>query len=94
LFGESDNNPLREVWTLAGQSLSQAERIIVIGYSLPSTDFHAEWLLRSGVQKNRHNKIDLIVVNPDGNVAKRLGPMFGKKLGVVKEFRSFEEFLT
>jgi hypothetical protein len=94
LFGVSDNEPLRDVWTLADQSLSQAERIIVIGYSLPPTDFHAEWLMRASVQKNKHDKIDLIVVNPDGNVAKRLVPMFGKKLGALKHFGSCEEFLA
>jgi hypothetical protein len=94
LFGASDNEPLRDVWTLADQSLSQAERIIVIGYSLPPTDFHAEWLMRASVQKNKYDKIDLIVVNPDGNVAKRLVPMFGKKLGALNHFGSFEEFLA
>jgi hypothetical protein len=94
LFGESENEPLRDVWTLADQSLSEAERIIVIGYSLPPTDFHAEWLLRASVQKNKHDKIDLIVVNPDGRVVQRLAPMFGRKLGEVKTFGKFEEFLA
>jgi hypothetical protein len=93
LSGESENEPLRDVWTLADQSLRQAEQIAVIGYSLPPTDFHAEWLLRASVQKNKHDKIDLIVVNPDRRVVQRLAPMFGKKLGKVKEFGSFEEFL-
>jgi hypothetical protein len=94
LFGQSENEPLRDVWTLADQSLSQAKRIVVIGYSLPPTDFHAEWLLRTSVQKNKHDKIDLIVVNPDGRVVQRLAPMFGKKLGEVKTFGKFEEFLA
>lgn len=94
LIGEAENEPLRDVWTLAHQSLTQAERIIVIGYSLPPTDFHAEWLLRTNVQKNEHGKIDLIVVNPDGRVVGRLASMFGKKLGALNHFGSFEEFLA
>jgi murein DD-endopeptidase MepM/ murein hydrolase activator NlpD len=94
LIGEAENEPLRDVWTLAHQSLTKAERIIVIGYSLPPTDFHAEWLLRTTVQKNEHGKIDLIVVNPDGRVVERLASMFGKKLGALKHFGSFEEFLA
>ena len=50
--------------------------------------------LRASVQKNKHDKIDLIVVNPDGRVVQRLAPMFGKKLGDVKTFGKFEEFLA
>jgi hypothetical protein len=94
LFGKSENEPLRDVWALADQSLSQAKRIVVIGYSLPPTDFHAEWLLRTSVQKNKNDKIELVVVNPDRHVAQRLAPMFGKKLGAVKEFPGLEAFLA
>jgi hypothetical protein len=94
LFGESEAEPLRDVWRLAYQSLSNAERVVVIGYSLPPTDFHAEWLLRTSVQKNKNEKIDLVVVNPNGRVVQRLASMFGKKLGELKECRTFEEFLA
>jgi hypothetical protein len=93
-FGDSETEPLRDVWRLAYQSLSNAERVVVIGYSLPPTDFHAEWLLRTSVQKNKNEKIDLVVVNPNGRVVQRLASMFGKKLGELKECRTFEEFLA
>jgi hypothetical protein len=94
LFRESETEPLRDVWTLARQSLSKAERIAVIGYSFPATDFHAEWLLRTSVQKNQHEKIDLVLVNPNRTVRQRLRTMLGKKLGNLKEYRSFEDFLA
>jgi hypothetical protein len=94
LSGGSETGPLRDAWTHAYQALSRAERIVAIGYSLPPTDFHAEWLLRTSVQKNEHAKIDLIVVNPNKNVGQLLTTMFGKKLADFKQFGSFEEFLT
>jgi hypothetical protein len=93
LSGKSETEPLRDVWAQAHHELSIADRIVIIGYSLPPTDFHAEWLLRTSVQKNEREKIDLIVVNPNNNVGQRLAAMFGKKLGELKQFRTFEEFV-
>jgi hypothetical protein len=93
LSGASETEPLRDVWTHAYQALSNAERIVIIGYSLPPTDFHAEWLLRTSVQKNKREKIALVVVNPNKSVGERLAAMFGKKLGELKQFKTFEDFV-
>jgi len=93
LFKESENEVLRDVWKLGYESLTRAERIVVIGYSHPSTDFHAEWLLRTSIQKNQHDKIDLVVVNPNNLVAQRLTSILGEKLGKTTVFQTFEEFL-
>jgi hypothetical protein len=89
----SGREPLRDVWLAANKALSDAETIVIIGYSLPATDFHAEWLLRTSLQKNPREKVNLTVINPDSNVAKRLEVMFGKKLGELKRYLSFEQFL-
>jgi hypothetical protein len=93
LSGASETEPLRDVWTHAHQALTNADRIVIIGYSLPPTDFHAEWLLRTSVQTNKREKIALVVVNPGKSVGERLAAMFGKKLGELKQFKSFEEFV-
>jgi hypothetical protein len=45
------------------------------------------------VQKNKHEKIALVVVNLNKSVAERLAAMFGKKLGELKQFKSFDEFV-
>lgn len=37
----------RNIWSNALHALYNAQRIVVIGYSFPSTDFYTEWLLRS-----------------------------------------------
>lgn len=93
LVKESENEALRDVWKLGYEALTKAERIVVIGYSLPPTDFHAEWLLRTSIHQNEHEKIDLAVVNPNSLVVQRLESMVGRKLGKTTAFRTFEDFL-
>lgn len=52
----------------AYQCLRKAKRLVVIGYSLPPSDQHAEALFRFGVKK-----VDsLVIVNPDKEARKRI----------------------
>jgi len=44
--------PLSIVWDQAVASLKTATRVIVIGYSMPSTDQHFKYLLAAGLQEN------------------------------------------
>jgi hypothetical protein len=37
----------RNIWSNALEALKQAQKIVVIGYSFPPTDFYTEWLFRS-----------------------------------------------
>lgn len=37
----------RNIWSNALYALKQAQRIVIIGYSFPPTDFYTEWLFRS-----------------------------------------------
>lgn len=42
------NQPvIRNIWSNALHALRQAQRIVIIGYSFPATDFYTEWLFRS-----------------------------------------------
>ena len=93
LVKESENESLRDIWKLGHETLTKAERIVAIGYSLPATDFHAEWLLRTSILKSQHQKIDLVVVNPDNTVVQRFVSTFGGKLGKVGVYPTFEDFL-
>lgn len=43
---------LSVVWNAAVKALSEATRIIVLGYSLPETDQHFKYLLAAGLQSN------------------------------------------
>jgi hypothetical protein len=54
----------------AYQSLRKATRVIVIGYSLPLSDQHAESLFRFGIKKNALDA--LVIVNPDKSARSRI----------------------
>ena len=54
----------------AHRSLRGTSRIVVIGYSLPPTDQHAEALFRFGVKKGALKS--LVIVNPDPTARRRI----------------------
>lgn len=54
----------------AYKSLRKATRLVVIGYSLPAMDQHAESLLRFGIKKGALDS--LVIVNPDRSARIRL----------------------
>lgn len=54
----------------AHRSLRAASRVVVIGYSLPPTDQHAEALFRFGVKQNVLES--LVIVNPDRTARRRI----------------------
>ena len=54
----------------AYRSLRDATRVVVIGYSLPPSDQHAESLFRFGIKKEALNS--LVIVNPDRESRKRI----------------------
>ncbi len=93
VYGASETEPLRAAWRLAHQALKKAQRVVVIGYSLPPTDYHAEWLLRTAIMHNEQERVDLIVANPNREVRQRLHGLFGRKIGNFTEFLGFNEFV-
>ena len=72
---------IRSLWHQANQlALGPADRLYVIGYSLPETDFAMRSLLWQGAKQSDHcelNKKLLYVVNPD----KKAGDRYASKLG-------------
>ena len=54
----------------AHRSLRGASRVVVIGYSLPLTDQHAEALFRFGVRQGALDS--LVIVNPDRTARRRI----------------------
>lgn len=56
----------------AHRSLRAARRLVVIGYSLPPSDQHAESLFRFGAKKRSLDS--LVVVNPDREARRRVRP--------------------
>lgn len=49
---KSFQGPLSEVWNAAIRALSEATRVIIIGFSVPPTDVHFRYLLAAGLQEN------------------------------------------
>ncbi len=52
---------ISNMWNIAAKEIEYSDRIIIWGYSLPPTDFYANWLLRQskqGIEK-------VVIINPD-----------------------------
>ena len=82
------------LWRVAREALLRAERLVVWGYSCPTTDYHVAWLLRgSRASKNQGHMREVHVVDPDHDKVKgRLMMLLGPDL-VFKTFGSHDEYL-
>ena len=67
---------LNAVWSQAIQALSQADLVVVWGYSMPTTDYHSEI---SFSQAARSSKSRLVVVNPDRAALARITDVCGHR---------------
>lgn len=75
---------ISSVWKSAIQALRTATRIIVIGFSYPSTDLHFKYLLACGLSENISLR-DFIVLNPDPESVKgRFGELLRLGTGVTR----------
>jgi len=71
---------LNSVWNEAVRALSKATRIIIIGFSLPTTDIHIKYLLAAGLQENISLR-NIYCFNPDELVKTNLFGVLRKELG-------------
>src|SRR5690606_13198485 len=65
-----DNGRFGQAMQGAHRSLRGASRLVVIGYSLPPSDQHAESLFRFGPKREALKS--LVVVNPDRTARRRV----------------------
>ena len=65
-----DEGAFGRIMKNAYQSLRKGTRLVVIGYSLPPSDQHAESLFRFGVKKSGLDS--LVIVNPDRESRRRV----------------------
>ena len=74
------------MWSRASHELSEAENIIVIGYSLPETDSFFRYLYALGSESNARVR-NFILVNPDssGSVHSRFKNLIGR--GIENRFK-------
>jgi uncharacterized protein YfaP (DUF2135 family) len=65
-----DYEPYGELWSEAGARLRGADRLIIVGYSMPFTDVHTEKMLSRCFAANA--KLSSVeVINPDSAAADR-----------------------
>jgi len=91
----TQDNVIRHIWGLARTKLRFAKKLVLIGYSLPRSDFYSEWLLRSSTTHLSRDTI--LVVNPSNdpdaaehsNFASRMRELFPR--GFNSDLRTFAE---
>lgn len=63
---------IREIWRNVNEVLTKAEKIYILGYSLPTADPQARITLRSGIERNEHQQeqpLGIVTIsNPDPTV--------------------------
>lgn len=88
-------NPIRGVWSRAAQRLSEADTIIVVGYSLPRTDEFFRYLYALGtLSQTRIKHIEFVSLDEEAYT--RFKGMLGGVAAVrLKPFKSttFEEYV-
>jgi hypothetical protein len=71
---------LTQVWGHARHAISQATRIIIIGFSIPPTDNHFKYLLAAGLRDNISLK-QVYFINPDARLSDHVFKIFRSELG-------------
>jgi len=90
-----DTYPFKGLWQQAGDALHNPQHLVLIGYSLPSTDLHSTALFRVSVKKQSLKS--LVIVNPDPEARFRIRDVL--KRGIDKKtkvlvFDTLEEFVA
>lgn len=61
---------LQKVWDQARDAIREAEKVVLVGYSLPDADFYARQMLRGSFADNPVD--DVFCINPDASLATKL----------------------
>lgn len=79
------------LWFEAVKALRKIQEIVIIGYSLPLTDFASEALFRVGINRIRRKRLRVTIVNPNDAVPSRFSEIFNPK--EIVTYKSLETFL-
>lgn len=84
------------LWHLAFRKLSDADKIVLVGTSLPESDYYLQWLLRETSRHGRPKKI--FIINQNESASKRIKSIFGRDPVRQKDHlfyftKSIEEYL-
>ena len=88
-----DQGVFKNLWSQAGQALHRTKTLVIIGYSFPITNSHANALFRVSVR--REGLKSLVLVNPDRDARRRAREVLKRGLSEetkVLVFDSLREF--
>jgi hypothetical protein len=98
-WNKTNNPEIKSIWQLAFNLLSNANKIVFIGYSLPQTDAYLKYLLINAINKNENLK-RIEVINPDDEketTKNRYASFFEKSLETKAMFqyipKKFEDWI-
>jgi len=80
---------IEQVWRRAAREMRDAERIFVLGYSLPDTDWFFNYLYGLGVEMETPLEV-FYVFNPDRAVGARFEKLLGQSIIQGQRFRFYE----
>jgi len=82
---------IRKIWNIAAKEISTSSELVIWGYSLPPTDFHANWLIR---QARKGNLNAISIINPEVvNIKEGKSPQL--RFGFIRKFYDlFRDILT
>lgn len=97
-FKRLDQEPYASVWKRARLEIRRSRALIVVGYSVPSTDLFSRALFKAEVSsKIQREKLDfLVVANPDRSARQRFVDLVSggiEQSTRILEFDSFEELV-
>lgn len=89
------NSIVHKLWLIARDKLSVTDKLIIIGYSFPPTDFYSDWLFRQLNFRIKEGP-EIVVVNPEilkpqSKVSQRYNALFGK--GRYKKYGTLPDLL-
>jgi hypothetical protein len=85
-----DEGVFKNLWKNAGQALHRARHLVVLGYSFPATDSHANALFRISVKREALKT--LVIVNPDREARRRSRDVLRRGLDSQTRVMVFDKF--
>jgi SIR2-like domain len=83
LYKAEAHSGMRTLWSVAGQALSNASRIVSIGFSFPDSDSYFKYFFASCLQENMTcEKIEIVDPNANSIVSKLKSKEYGLSGGV------------
>jgi NAD-dependent SIR2 family protein deacetylase len=91
-WNKEEHRPLLDsVWKSAADEITAAQRLVIIGYSMPETDKFFQYLLALSLQKN-HVLDQVVVVDRDAQRAEKIAKLFRRHHEKNRSFHTSEPF--